>query len=146
MKFERTVAVYILNKKKQVLMLKHKKINSWLPPGGHVEVYELMHQAAEREVMEETGIKIEFIYETDVLNRENDDRAKMLPRPLLVQLEDMGDHYHEDFVYFAKAVNERIINNENHDIGWFDIKDILKFDIFENVRRHLNYIKNYISV
>lgn len=145
MNFERTVAVYIINSKKQVLMLRHKKINSWLPPGGHVEKNELIHHAAEREVKEETGIKIEFIYNTKTLYDECDYRATLLPRPLLVQLEDMGDHYHEDFVYFAKAMDEKIVNNEGHEIGWFNISDILKLDIFNNVRRHLDYIENYIS-
>lgn len=145
MEFERTVAVYILNKRNQILMLKHKKIDSWLPPGGHVEKNELIHHAAEREVMEEAGIHIEFINDFKVLTDENDTRVKMLPRPLLVQLEYMGDHYHEDFVYLAKAVNDKIINNENHEIYWFDIKEILNLDIFDNVRRHLRYIENHIS-
>lgn len=145
MKFERTVAVYIINSKNQVLMLKHKKINSWLPPGGHVEKNELMHQAAEREVMEETGIHVEFIYSTEILNNECDDRARLLPRPLVVQLENMGDHYHEDFVYLAKAGNDKIINYEEHEIRWFDFIEIFKLDIFDNVRRHLNYIENFIS-
>lgn len=141
MKFERTTAVYIINSKMQVLMLLHKKINVWLPPGGHVEDNELIHQAAEREVMEETGIEIEFIYNTGAVNDEYDSRAKILPEPLLVQLEDLGDHYHEDFIYLAKSINEDIANNEGHEIGWFDIKDALELEIFDNVRKHLYYIK-----
>jgi hypothetical protein len=80
------------------------------------------------------------------LENEYDIRARMLPRPLFVQLENIGDHYHEDFIYFAKAVNEKIINNEAHEIGWFDIKDIFRLNIFDNVRRHLIYIEKRISI
>ncbi|WDC83610.1 NUDIX domain-containing protein [Caloramator sp. mosi_1] len=100
MKHHRAVAVYILNSKNQILLLYHKKLNKYLPPGGHVEEGELTHIAAEREAYEEAGVNIDFYY---VKNELGDERANPLPTPLLVQLEDIGDHYHEDFVYLARA-------------------------------------------
>ena len=42
----------------KVLLIKHKKLGIWLCPGGHLESGELLHQAAEREFWEETGIKV----------------------------------------------------------------------------------------
>jgi 8-oxo-dGTP pyrophosphatase MutT (NUDIX family) len=39
-------------------MLKHKKLGKWLPPGGHIEPNELPDDAACREVLEETGLKV----------------------------------------------------------------------------------------
>lgn len=144
MKFERTVAVYILNKDNKILMLNHKKLETWLPPGGHVEDNELMHDAAIREVAEETGIKIEFIYDKSLFDEGGDDRVKLLPRPLFVELEDIGDHYHEDFVYVARALDDNIVNIENHEIAWFHYNDALKLNIFHNVKKQLQYIKKHI--
>lgn len=42
----------------KVLLVKHKKLNMWLGPGGHIEDDELPHQAAEREFLEETGLQV----------------------------------------------------------------------------------------
>lgn len=134
----RTVSIYVLNDKNQILMLKHKKLGFWLPPGGKVEDGEPIHQAAQREVKEESGIEIEFIYErifnSDIL----DDRAQILPQPLLIQLESKAG---EDFIYLARAKDDQIDNKENHEIGWFEFEEALKLDIFENVRKHLRYIQ-----
>ncbi|MBZ4663447.1 MAG: hydrolase [Caloramator sp.] len=144
MKFHRAVAVYILNTKNEILLLYHKKLNTYLPPGGHVEEGELTHVAAEREALEEAGVKIEFI---DVKNNLGDERATPLPTPFLVQLEDIGDHYHEDFVYLARSKSDRLINNEGHkDIGWFSIDEAYKLELFENVKKQLDYIRKIICV
>jgi 8-oxo-dGTP pyrophosphatase MutT (NUDIX family) len=144
MKSHRAVAVYIINKQKQILLLEHKKLKSWLPPGGHVEISELTHEAAIREVREEAGIEIEFICNREYTGNMNDSRAKILPAPFLVQLEDIGDHFHEDFVYLARANSDQIINNENHNIAWFDIEKAIELNIFENVRSQLLFIKDKI--
>ncbi len=45
----------------KVLLIKHKKLNMWLTPGGHVDERELPHQTAEREFLEETGIKVKAV-------------------------------------------------------------------------------------
>jgi len=143
MKFHRAVAVYILNSKDEVLLLYHKKLKTYLPPGGHVEEGELTHNAAEREALEEAGVKIKFIHKHESLG---DDRANPLPVPFLVQLEDLGDHYHEDFVYLARAESDEIKNSENHDdIGWFSFDDALNLKLFENVKKQLIYIKSLME-
>lgn len=144
MKFHRAVAVYILNSKNEILLLYHKKLNTYLPPGGHVEDGELTHCAAEREAYEEAGVNIEFI---DVKNELGDERATSLPTPLLVQLENIGDHYHEDFVYLARAKSDKLTNREGHeDIGWFSIDEAYKLKLFENVKKQLDYIRKIIGV
>lgn len=140
MEFERTTAVYILNSDNEILMLNHKKLGVWLPPGGHVEEKELIHEAAIREVLEEAGIEVDFIYESSRFSGINDDRARLLPTPFLVELENLGDHYHEDFVYLARARNSIIHNRENHDMGWFSIEGAMALKVFDNVREQLRYI------
>lgn len=143
MKFHRAVAVYILNSKNEVLLLYHKKLKTYLPPGGHVEDGELTHEAAQREAKEEAGVKIRFVQINEKLG---DDRATPLPTPFLVQLEDLGDHYHEDFVYLARAESDELENCENHeDIGWFSIDEALNLKLFENVKRQLIHLKSIIG-
>lgn len=71
------VGVLIIKNKKVLL---GKRINShgdgtWSPPGGHLEFFETFEECAKREVMEETGLKIEsatFVTATnDMFKKEN---------------------------------------------------------------------------
>jgi 8-oxo-dGTP pyrophosphatase MutT (NUDIX family) len=41
---------------RRVLLIRHKVLDRWLPPGGHLEVGELPPAAALREAIEETGL------------------------------------------------------------------------------------------
>ncbi|MCL6625177.1 MAG: NUDIX domain-containing protein [Alicyclobacillus shizuokensis] len=40
----------------KILLVFHKKLKKWLPPGGHLESNELPHEAAIREIYEETKL------------------------------------------------------------------------------------------
>ncbi|MDQ5951652.1 MAG: hypothetical protein QG639_933, partial [Patescibacteria group bacterium] len=51
----------VLFYQRKVLLVKHKRLQIWLAPGGHIEDNELPHQAAEREFWEETGVKVKAI-------------------------------------------------------------------------------------
>lgn len=154
MKFGKAATAYVINDKKQILMLKHKKLNVWLPPGGHVEENELTHHAAAREVREETGVLIDFIYNSKCLLKDAgktkmlDRMAELFPEPILVQLENIGDHYHEDFIYLAQAIDDRIGDideNESREVGWFDFDQALQLETFEHTKMHLEYVKNMIK-
>ncbi len=41
-----------------ILLVHHRRIGAWLPPGGHIDEGELPHEAAIREVFEETGVRV----------------------------------------------------------------------------------------
>ncbi len=41
-----------------VLLVRHRKLDIWLSPGGHIDPDELPHEAAEREFFEETGLRV----------------------------------------------------------------------------------------
>ncbi len=137
-RIHRASAVFIFNSEGKVLLLKHKKLNSWLPPGGHIEEGELTHLGAIREVLEEVGIKFTFISETSCIGT----IAEPLPVPIFIQLEDLGDHYHEDFLYVG-VTNMEPIDLEGHGIGWFSIKeDCEPLQIFDHIYDQLRYLKD----
>ena len=52
---------------KKVLLIKHKKMGTWMTPGGHLEDGEFLHQAAEREFWEETGLRVRAISPKNLL-------------------------------------------------------------------------------
>lgn len=87
----------------RVLLLKHKKLGLWLPPGGHIDEGETPDQAALRELKEETGLEGDF-----VVPRRADTpphgRVEYLHPPQHVQVEEIPDHnHHVDFIYVLKA-------------------------------------------
>jgi len=134
------VSVFIINDKNEILLINHKKLNAWLPPGGHVEheKNELIHHAAIREVLEETGIHFKFISG----GKGNMDKILgPLPLPSFIQLKDLGDHYHEDFIYVGLFVSNDI-PKEDTEMRWFNKESINSINTFENVRRHLQIICN----
>jgi 8-oxo-dGTP pyrophosphatase MutT (NUDIX family) len=96
-----TVAAFVVDGP-LVLLLFHRKLRMWLPPGGHIEVNELPDEAAVREVLEETGVHAQLVGERgpDVQGG-----PRRLIRPAGVQLETIRPgHEHIDLVYFARPV------------------------------------------
>jgi len=77
------------------LLHKHRKLGRWFPPGGHVEPNELPDDAAVREVLEETGVRVALIGERALPVSE----PRQLIRPRGVQLETIAPgHEHIDFI------------------------------------------------
>ena len=54
-------ATGLIIKNDSVLLHLHPKIHLWLPPGGHVELNEDPIETVKREILEETGYKIQII-------------------------------------------------------------------------------------
>ena len=58
--YKLSVAIFVLNKKGEILLVKNK-IRGWEFPGGYVDHGETLEEAAVREVKEETGAEIRLI-------------------------------------------------------------------------------------
>lgn len=99
----------------------HKRLQQWMPPGGHIEPDENPVQAVLREIREETGLEAEVIPSIAALSFSYP--AQLQP-PYTILLEDSpepGDpHQHIDLIYFCRlrdgAANERL----EGDFRWVD--------------------------
>lgn len=128
------VAVTFCVNNNKVLLVHHKKLDLWLPAGGHINKNELPCEAAIREFKEETGLDIELIGK-----KEQFGAVKKLVHPTHIQLEDIEDgHQHIDLVYFAKLKdsNQNIVVRENevHDVKWFSEEELDSDEIIHEVR------------
>ena len=134
-----TATTYLLDKNsKSTLLHWHKKIQTWLPPGGHIEINENPEEAARREIEEETGIfNADFISNQKEKPERIDSRSILLTLPhFLLEEEIETNHFHLDWIFFAWVVreNEELEFNDTK-FKWFTKEDLeSEKDIFENVR------------
>lgn len=127
---------------KKILLVKHKKFNKWVQPGGHMEEDEVPEETALREAYEETHIKVRLIGEN--FPREND-----YIRPLGIQKNrNLEGIEHVDFIYAAIPTREQefeLDRNESTNIGWFSREELDNMDCFPDIKITMDYIlRNYI--
>lgn len=147
-----TVTTYILDKGKTLLLF-HPKHQKWTPPGGHLEVNETPPECAKREVLEETGLEIEFIKQENLwINGAN---ASSMERPYLCLLENIpphgihAAHQHMDLLYLARPVGgkEREDLVQKNLLRWWSYEELLLIPdqlIFGDVKQtleHLNFLQ-----
>src|SRR5262249_37423094 len=116
-----TVATFVVWDAR-VLLLWHRKLQMWLPPGGHIEPNELPDEAAIREVAEETGGEAVLVGERGVPVGD----PVQLVRPAGIQLENIRpDHQHVDLIYFARPAHPEataiLESVECENAGWYSL-------------------------
>lgn len=89
-----TSSVLVLNEHRtQVLLIFHRALQAWLPPGGHYEGPGGLVESAARELAQETGLK------GAVMGRLLDIDTHEIPaRPARGE----GTHFHHDFLFLAR--------------------------------------------
>jgi len=152
--FTATAFVIDIRKEKpqRTLFLWHKRLQRWMPPGGHMEPNELPEETAKRECEEETGLDVDIIGDAQAnvfVNTENEGR--MLKKPFTMLLENIpaseerGEtaHQHMDFVFLARPINiDQVLNMNEHEaeeMKWFtkqDIENLPAREIYDNVRMY----------
>lgn len=144
-----TATCYILQERKTLLMY-HKKLKKWLPPGGHIDPNETPPDAARREAFEETGLLVEIIPQENItLSNWN---AKTIERPYLCLLEEVPahgtepQHQHIDFIYIARPVGGEEKENvrESGGLKWYTKEEVLALqpdtDIFLETQMTISHI------
>ncbi|MCB1136468.1 MAG: NUDIX domain-containing protein [Chlamydiia bacterium] len=124
-----TATVYVIEQSRALLIF-HKKMQKWLPPGGHIDPNELPSDAAVREALEETGIEIELITDENIhIDRWN---AVSFPRPWMCMLEHIpatekeDAHQHMDMIYVGRPIGGSLRENQTETSGlrWFSLAEI----------------------
>ncbi len=133
MKLDLVVAGYIIHKNK-ILLVQHKKLDLWLPVGGHIEKDETPDSALLREIKEEVGIDVEILNYINFPIEGN--TKKNLSSPFYVNVHSVRDHDHCCLYYICKAINpEKLkINSELKNYRWFSKEDLNKEHILPDVR------------
>lgn len=132
-------AIIINPSNKKILLVKHKKFNKWVQPGGHIEENETPEDCALREVYEETGLRIKLIGIR--FPREDD-----FLRPLAIQRNTGGNgELHIDIVYLGVPKNEfenteKYDKNESYGIKWFSRAELEHFDVFPDIKITFDYL------
>ncbi|MBC8161332.1 MAG: NUDIX domain-containing protein [Roseiflexaceae bacterium] len=126
-----TATTFIVHERR-TLLLHHRKLGIWVPPGGHIDPHELPHVAALREVREETGLEAALLAVGRTLGS-----VEMLPQPHCMLLEDISpDHQHIDLIYFARVVAGEVAHAEREALSarWYDWDELDSPEIAEDMR------------
>lgn len=116
----------------RTLLLHHRKLGRWFPPGGHIDPNELPHEAALREVREETGLEAELLHHGGMLGQ-----VPVLPQPFCMLLETIApDHQHVDFIYFARVTGGSLNHAEREALAarWVTWEQLDAPEIAEDIR------------
>jgi 8-oxo-dGTP pyrophosphatase MutT (NUDIX family) len=137
-KIDFTVAIFIVHDGK-ILLIHHRKLDKWLPLGGHIELDEDPEQAALREAKEESGLDVELLGERPPTTSPGT-RALIAPRFLDIHRIN-ETHEHIGMIYWARprlaasqdgaqgaarAADPTLAAAEHHDIRWCSREDLEK--------------------
>jgi 8-oxo-dGTP pyrophosphatase MutT (NUDIX family) len=116
-KIDFTVAIFVVHDGK-VLVIHHRKLDRWLPLGGHIELDEDPEQAALRETLEESGLDVELLGERPPTTGPG---TRALIGPRYLDIHRISDtHEHIGMIYFARPKGGQVTlaQAEHHDIKW----------------------------
>ena len=145
-----TATAFVTHENK-VLLMWHRKLKRWMPPGGHVDAHELPEECARRECKEETGFDVEIIgAPTTNLFISNAHEGRMMKQPIAMLLEEIPAlpernqpaHQHMDFLFMARLIDDsqapQLLDKEATELRWFAREEVEALDekteIFSNVK------------
>jgi len=126
-KIDFTVAIFVVHHSK-VLIIHHRKLDKWLPLGGHIELDEDPEQAALREAREECGLDVTLIGKRPPTTGPGT-RALIAPRFLDIH-RISETHEHIGMIYWARPKEgpdpkDISLNQQEHlDIRWCSTADL----------------------
>lgn len=126
--------------KEHILLVHHRRIAAWLPPGGHLEEHEMPHEAAIREVLEETGVAVELWAAPGP--QIGDPEAFFLPTPLCFHcvkaIEKGVELYHLDLAYLCRPTGSwelppPITGADVKEARWVKLEELDSWHLAKNV-------------
>lgn len=111
--------IFLVNDKLEVLLSWNKRLQKWIPVGGHMNPGETPEEAVIREVIEETGFDFDFVPAHKI---EQEGQVKLLS-PLRVQIEKIPGHgFHINHVFVGRCTrySDRSTTDEEEKLRWFN--------------------------
>ena len=111
----------------RILLVHHRRLERWLPPGGHVEPEDAsVAEAARREVVEETGA---------VLAAGDAPLASIDVHGIPAKGSEPY-HLHHDLIFLFHATADRLqVSPESRDLTWCNPRDFDRYAVPDNIRR-----------
>jgi ADP-ribose pyrophosphatase YjhB (NUDIX family) len=112
----------------------NKKVNSWVPIGGHIELNELPCDSVIREAKEESGLDIELISPLHVSKKV---KTGNLIQPVHVHLDHIrDDHEHVNLMYFGIVKGGECfkVDDEGKELRWFSRNELEKESMLPNIK------------
>lgn len=132
-----TGSAWILNQAgTHALLTHHKKLNRWLQLGGHSDGEPDTLRVAQREALEESGLKLKLcspsVFDIDVheIPARGDDPAH--------------DHLDLRFLLQALDSDEFTISEESNDLAWVDMSQIADYTNEESVLRMVRKLPRFL--
>ena len=130
-----TATVYVVNGDR-VLLHQHKKYKTWFPLGGHIEEDEFPHEAAMREVKEESGLAVTLI-NTEIAPKIELPLVERIPSPFCLLHEGIGsEESFFDFIYIAETeeTEPHPEGGESREFKWFTCEELNTYDIKPHIK------------
>jgi len=122
--------VYIV-RERNVLFTFNKKVEKFIPLGGHIEPNELPCESVIREAKEESGFDIRLVEVPGW-------KHKNLPQNLDIQLDEIKpDHHHINISYVGEVIGGEMLDesDEGTELRWFSSEELKESsEVFENTR------------
>lgn len=129
-----TATGYVVNPPRtRMLLIHHRKLGFWLPPGGHLDPNELPHEAALREVLEETGVHARLVPLGEPVPISTGPGVVELPQPWVMLQEQIPAttrqpaHVHLDLCYLLEADDQAGLLAQDIEVSaarWWDLSAI----------------------
>lgn len=123
-----TASAFVINElKNKVLLLHHTKLQKWLQPGGHCDGNPDTLEVARKELIEETGLIPDFIFDEifDIDIHEIPENKSIMAHL----------HYDIRYVFMCKESQKIIQNNESNAIKWVELSNLENLTNEESILR-----------
>lgn len=130
--FHFTAAGYVVSEGK-VLLVSHRKLKKWLPPGGHLvcdeagQFLESPEEAVLREVSEETGFNVEICGENYPYYG-GAHEMQLIPESMHIHPID-EEHDHFGFDFFCRIKERNTKGKEQEKYRWFSEKELENYPL-----------------
>lgn len=137
---------YIFNEEgDKCLLIRHKKLPFFLPPGGHIDENEDYLESSQREVAEELG----FVKEALLYPAYLQEKDGVCLQPWAIQKYTIipDEHFHYDLVFGAIVKENTPIKpgeGESQDIQWFEVKDIDSLETTDECKSNIKRMSQKI--